>query len=93
MNVQAVAARTLISEKADTANQEKVGNGVNFLESVSGAVKDGKLIVPGGVGVEKMDFLKNKFGIDKVMTQDEAEQEILYGFLAKIQRVLDKKNK
>lgn len=93
MNVQAVAARTLVGEKAETAGQEKIGNGASFLESVTGAVKDGKLIVPGGVGVEKMDFLRNKFGIDKVMTQDEAEKDLLYGFLAKIQRVLDKKNK
>ena len=84
-------ARPVAKESATTS---QVGNGASFLGSVSEAIKAGQIVVAGSTEFAKLDLLKNKFGIEMpVEYSEESDEEKVFGFLAKIRRILEDSKK
>jgi len=60
---------------------------------VAEAVKEGKIAMPGGCEMNKLDFNKAKFSIDGGVKIEETEEEQVKSFLTRIKKILEKKDK
>jgi len=73
----------------EVSKAPQVAEGASFLGSVAEAVREGKIVVPGGTEMEKLDFLRTKFGAEKNLKIENSEEDLVYGFLARIKRILE----
>jgi len=93
MEIQALAGRQAVKSVTEVSSQIGRGEGVSFLGMVAEAVKEGKIVMPGGSEMSKLDFNKAKFSIDGGLSKDETEEEQVKSFLTRIKNILEKKGK
>lgn len=92
MEVLAINSRPVAAKESSSA--PRAAEGASFLGSVTEAVKAGKLAVAGSTEFARLDLLKNKFGVEMpVEYQEESDEERIFGFLAKIRRILEENSK
>ncbi|MFA4967550.1 MAG: hypothetical protein WC624_04960 [Candidatus Margulisiibacteriota bacterium] len=89
MEISAISGKQTIRTNADISTGSGQGDGAGFLTAVAAAVKDGKIVMPGGGQMTGLDFLKNKFAAEGINGAEETEEEKIYGFLARIKRILE----
>jgi len=92
MEIQGISAKSAVAVKPETSSQPARTDGVSFLGSVAQAVKSGKIVMPGGTQMEQTDLNKTKFVTDTGFKAEESDEEKIKGFLARIKRILEKKN-
>ena len=95
MQLHSAAAKSVAAHNDAPTQKAPAQNtaGISFLGSVSEAVRQGKITMPGGADMSRADLLKNKFEFDLGVSQEESEEELIKGFLARIKRILDEKKK
>lgn len=92
MEVLAINSRPVVAKESTSA--PRMAEGASFLGSVTEAVKAGRLAVAGSCEFARLDLLKNKFGVEMpVEYQEESDEERIFGFLAKIRRILEENSK
>jgi len=93
MEIAALISKPSAEKVGGAKNSSQYTGGPSFLGAVSEAAKEGKIAMPGGVEMEQLDLLRVKFGTDTRLEVNESDEEKVYGFLAKIRRILEENRK
>lgn len=89
MEIAALIGKPAAEKAGGGKTGAQYAGGPSFLGAVSEAAKEGKIAMPGGVEMEQMDLLRVKFGMDTSLEVNESDEEKVYGFLARIRRILE----
>jgi hypothetical protein len=89
MEIAALIGKPVAEKVGGVKTGTQYIGGPSFLGAVSEAAREGKIAMPGGVEMEQLDLLRVKFGTDKGLEVNESDEEKVYGFLARIRRILE----
>jgi len=93
MEIRGFYTSQLANDYAESVKTSQGAAEISFLDFAAQAVREGKIVMPGGIESEQLGFSKAKFGFDKNIDLADVQEEEIQNFLRKIQSIVKSQNK